>query len=123
MHIEIQPIKYEQMIEKTDEKSSAMIKEHIKETRSIQKERYKKHRYKLNAKLLHRDLENYCQISEEASELLKIAMSELFISARAYDKILRISRTIADLDNKPLIGVEEVAEAISYRCLDTKTWF
>ncbi len=122
MHIEIQPVKYEQMAGKPNEETSAAIKERIKQTRLIQKERYKEHKYNLNAKLLHRDLAGYCQISEEASELLKTAMSELFISARAYDKILKISRTIADLDNKPLIGAEEVSEAISYRCLDTKAW-
>ena len=122
MHVEIQPIKYEQMIEKSNEKTSTTIREHIKKTRLIQRGRYKKHHYKLNAKLPHRDLESYCEISVEASELLKTAMSELFISARAYDKILRVSRTIADLDNKPLIGAEEVSEAISYRCLDTKAW-
>lgn len=122
MHIEIQPIKYEQMIEKSNERTSGVIKARIKDARSIQKQRYKEHRYKLNAKLPHRDLTNYCQITEEASELLKTAMSELFISARAYDKILKVSRTIADLDNKTLIGVEEISEAISYRCLDTKAW-
>jgi len=122
MHIEIQPIKYEQMIETTSEKTSIIIKERTKKARSAQKERYKNHNYSLNAKLPHRDLASYCQISEGAAGLLKTAMSELFISARAYDKILRVSRTIADLDNKPLIGAEEVSEAISYRCLDTKAW-
>jgi len=122
MHIEIQPIKYEQMIERSSETTSVIIKMRAKSARSVQNQRYKNHRYSCNGKLPHRDIENYCKISEEASELLRMAMSELFISARAYDKILRVSRTIADLDNKPLIGAEQVSEAISYRCLDTKAW-
>ncbi len=122
MHIEIQPIKYEQMIERTCETTSAIIKTRAKNARCVQNERYKNHRYKCNGKLPHRDIENYCKVSDEASELLRMAMSELFISARAYDKILRVSRTIADLDNKPIIGAEQVSEAISYRCLDTKAW-
>ena len=122
MHIEIQPIKYEQMIEKTSEKTSVNIKKRANEARSLQAERYKNNNYNFNAKLPHRDIGRHCQVSKEASELLRVAMSELFISARAYDKILRVSRTIADLDKKMLIGVEQISEAISYRCLDTKAW-
>lgn len=122
MHIEIQPVKYEEILQKRDEKSSETIKSRVKNARLIQKRRYRNHTYKLNAKLPHKHLNDYCIVTKRAAGLLKTAMSELFASARAYGKILKISRTIADIDNKEEIDTEQVAEAIGYRCLDTKCW-
>ena len=78
---------------------------------------------KHNSHLPHGLINEVCQITDEAANLLKKAMSELFISARAYDKILKIAKTVADLDGRPIIGVEEVSEAIGYRSLDNKIWF
>jgi len=67
-------------------------------------------------------LERYCALDKEAEELLKLAILELGISARAYDKILRVSRTIADLDGKDMIEAHHISEAISYRSLDRNLW-
>lgn len=122
MHIEIQPIRYEQMRQGHIGETSQMIKARVIQARMIQKERYSRYNFRLNAKLPHRLIDEVCQITEEAAELLKKAMQELFISARAYDKILKVARTIADLDNRSIIGVEEISEAIGYRSLDNRGW-
>lgn len=122
MHIEMQPIRYEQMRQRQAGETSEMIRARVKQARMIQKSRYRGYNFRLNAKLPHRLIDKVCQITEEAANLLKMAMDELFISARAYDKILKVARTIADLDNKPIIGVEEISEAIGYRSLDSRGW-
>ncbi|MFH1868026.1 MAG: YifB family Mg chelatase-like AAA ATPase [Candidatus Omnitrophota bacterium] len=122
MHIEIQPIKYEQMRQKHSGESSLIIGARIKKAINIQKKRYEKCSFNFNSKLPHRLIDDICQITDEAAQLLKNAMAELFMSARAYDKILRVARTIADLDEKPAIGIDEISEAIGYRCLDRTFW-
>jgi magnesium chelatase family protein len=75
-----------------------------------------------NSMIPPKDVGDACQLTTEAAELLKKVMSEYFISARSYNKILKIARTIADLEEKPIIGVDEVSEAVSYRCLDSRVW-
>lgn len=122
MHIEMQPIRYEQMRQKKSGETSPPIRERVRQARLIQKRRYQSYNFRLNAKLPHRLIDEVCQVTGEGAELLKKAMQELFISARGYDKILKIARTIADLDNKPMIGVEEISEAIGYRSLDSRRW-
>lgn len=122
MHIEVQPIRYEQMRGAHTGETSSAIMARIKKARQIQAKRYQKDNFKLNAKLPHRITDEFCQITDKASELLKKAMEELFISARAYDKILRVARTIADIDEKPLIDMEDISEAIGYRSLDRDIW-
>jgi len=122
IHLEVQPIRYEQMRSTQPGENSAEIRSRVGEAKRIQLKRYGKYKYKVNSKLPHKLLEIFCEITDEAAGILKNAMDELFISARAYDKMLRIARTIADLDQKPIIGVEEISEAISYRTLDTRVW-
>ena len=70
----------------------------------------------------HREIKKFCTLNKEASDLLKMAINELGFSARAYDKILKVSRTIADLANSEEIFVEHVSEAIQYRTLDRQLW-
>ncbi len=122
MHVEVNPIEYEQLSSRIHAEPSSSIKERILKARSIQETRYAGYDYMLNAMLSYKDLENTCQLTDEASGMLKAAMHELFVSARGYTKILKIARTIADLSEKPMIGAEECAEAISYRSLDTRAW-
>jgi magnesium chelatase family protein len=88
----------------------------------VQKNRYKGDGIIFNAHLESNELERYCVLDKEAEELLKLAILELGISARAYDKILKVSRTIADLDGKETIEAHHVSEAISYRSLDRNLW-
>ena len=122
MHVEISPIEYEQLSSKTHAETSQSIKQRIDKARAIQQARYAESEDMLNAKISYKDLENICELTKEASDILKTAMHELFVSARGYTKILKVARTIADLAEKPIIGVEEIAEAISYRSLDTRVW-
>jgi len=122
MHIEVQPIQYEQMRGAHNGESSSTICQRIKKAHSVQANRYKRLGFKRNAKLSHSLTDEVCQTTDEAAALLKKAMQELFISPRAYDKMLKVARTIADLDARPLIGLEEISEAISYRSLDRHIW-
>jgi magnesium chelatase family protein len=122
MHIELMPIKYEDIGRPTAAEPSSSIKKRVSQARLIQHRRYHRYGFSLNSQLPHKLLADTCAVSAEAADLLKQAMSEFFMSARAYDKILRVARTIADLDDKPSIGVEDISEAIGYRCLDAKIW-
>jgi len=89
----------------------------------IQLERFHKTKIFSNAQMGHRQIQQFCALSQNASDLLKKAMDELNFSARAYDKILKVSRTIADLDNERTILPEHIAEAIQYRNLDRNLYF
>jgi magnesium chelatase family protein len=122
MHVEISPIEYEQLSSKSKAETSAIIKQRIDLAKAAQKTRYADSETMLNAMLSYKDLEAICELTQEASNMLKEAMHELFVSARGYTKILKVARTIADLNEKPIIGAEEIAEAISYRSLDTRAW-
>jgi magnesium chelatase family protein len=84
--------------------------------------RYKADSIFFNAHLESKELEKYCVLDKEGEELLKMAILELGISARAYDKILKVARTIADLDEKETIEASHISEAISYRSLDRDFW-
>jgi len=122
LHVELQPIRYEQMQHRETCRTSPGIKARIRRARGIQKKRYQKYNFRVNALLPHRFIHESCSLTDEAAQLLKEVMSELFISARSYDKLLKIARTIADLDEKPIIGVGAISEAVSYRSLDTRVW-
>ena len=75
-----------------------------------------------NAQMSHKQIKKFCQVNNEAKELLKMAIDELGISARAYDKILKVGRTIADLASSEIILADNIAEAIGYRSLDRNLW-
>jgi magnesium chelatase family protein len=75
-----------------------------------------------NARIAPKDIKEHCILDEESQELLKMAMTELNLSARAYDRILKVSRTIADLDRQQNIQSQHVSEAIQYRSLDRQLW-
>lgn len=118
MHLEVPRLNYEQLTRKINAQTSAQIKERIDKARDIQKARYKKADFSFNAFLESKEVERYCQVNAEGQELLKMAILELGLSARAYDKVLKIARTIADLDQKETIEASHISEAIGYRSLD-----
>ena len=122
MHIEVQPVKYEQIRQQTKAEGSQQIKERIQKARKVQQNRYEQTGCFLNAQMAPKVVNQVCSLTDEASRLLQQAMSEFFFSARAHDKILKVAQTISDLDDRPIIGVEEIAEAIGYRGLDNKLW-
>ena len=104
------------------EESSAEIRDRVNRARAIQTERFKGTGVTCNAKMTPRLTRKFCVLSPEADALLKQSFDSLGLSPRAYDKILRISRTIADLEGSESIELSHVAEAIQYRSLDRKYW-
>ena len=117
IHIEVPPVPYKQLTGQPNGTSSATIREQVLKARAIQYER-NGGALKRNALLSGRELDKYAPMDDGAKDLVKQAMSELNLSARAYDKIRRVARTLADLDASEPITMQHAAEAISYRLLD-----
>lgn len=122
IHIEVSPVEYDQLSCKTKEESSAQIKKRVDAARKIQQKRFAGTGITCNAKMTPRMTKEFCILTDDADNLLKISFERLGLSARAYDKILRMARTIADLDNSELIEMSHIAEALQYRSLDRKYW-
>jgi len=118
IHIELPSIKYKELTDTKETESSAIIKARVEKARAIQRERFKNDGIFYNAQMSTRLIKKYCLLEDEAKELLKMAMNELGLSARAYDKVLKVSRTIADLAKFETILAEHISEAIQYRSLD-----
>jgi magnesium chelatase family protein len=122
IHIEVAPVEYEQLSAKGGEEKSADIKRRVDKARAIQQKRFEGTGVSCNAKMSPSMTKEICRMTDEADKLLKTSFETLSLSARAYDKILRIARTIADLDGSDVIGLEHIAEALQYRSLDRKYW-
>ncbi len=105
-----------------DGEPSAAIKARVNRARAIQKERYQRHRHMhCNGQMGAREIKKHCLLDPASLALLEKAVARLGLSARAYHRILKIGRTIADLDGSPAIGAEHIAEAIQYRRMEQKT--
>lgn len=122
LHIEVPPVDFEQLHSRKKEESSAQIRERVNASREIQNRRFQGTSVTCNAKIPSNALQDVCQLSRQAESLLKNAFERLGMSARAYDRILKVSRTIADLACSRDIEAEHVAEAMQYRALDQKYW-
>lgn len=118
IHIEVPAAKYQELTSIQPAESSAQIKARVEKAREAQREKLKGEGILCNAHMNHKQVRKFCSLGREESELLKMAMSELDFSARAFDKILKVSRTIADLAGSEQIKTEHLAEAIQYRSLD-----
>ena len=118
IHIEIPAVKYKELTDVKDAESSGVIKARVEKARSIQRERFKSEGIFYNAQMNTKLIKKCCILENEAKELLKMAMTELGFSARAYDKVLKVSRTIADLAGCEDIKTGHLSEAIQYRSLD-----
>lgn len=123
LHVEVTPVSFNELShEHTTEKSNDIRKRVIK-AREIQASRYKENiGMHCNAQMGSKQLRTYCKIDEKGKQLLKTAVDRLGLSARAYDRILKVSRTIADLDNSTNIEASHLAEAIQFRSLDREGW-
>lgn len=108
------------MIETRQEESSQEIRKRVNKARKIQEERYKEYNIFSNAELTPKLIEKYCKIDSESKALLETAFKKLNLSSRAYNRILKVSRTIADLNGREEIIKSDIAEAIQYRSLDKK---
>ena len=114
LHVEVPAIKYEHLADQTPAESSAAIRARVVAARNIQQRRAGKP----NARLTPRQIKAYCQLDAEGTEMLKLATSELNLSARAYDRVLKVARTTADLDGSESIQPQHLMEAVQYRTLD-----
>ena len=116
---EVPAVHYKELASEASGESSATIRERVKKARQIQLKRFQsKKNLFCNARMESKEIRNHCKIDEQGHELLKMAITKLGLSARAYDRILKVSRTIADLEGSEEIRPEFVNEAIQYRSLD-----
>jgi len=122
IHLEVPSVPYHELSTTLPVESSAKIKERVNQARAIQLQRFKGEDTFCNAQMSSRQLRKFCILGQEENELLRAAMAELHFSARAYDKTLKLARTIADLSIEEKILPEHIAEAVSYRCLDRNWW-
>ena len=123
IHVEVVPVPFKEMSEARNGEKSAQVRERVVKARKIQEERYQeKKNIHCNAQMTSRQLREICKIDSTGQLMLKNAMEKLSLSARAYDRILKVSRTIADLEGSAGILSEHLAEAIHYRSLDRESW-
>ena len=123
LHVEVTPVAFSQLASQQITEKSEAIRERVIAARKIQTQRYAENPgIYSNAQMGSRELKIICQLDEPAQILLKKAMERLNLSARAYDRILKVARTIADLGNDQHIMTEHIAEAIQYRNLDRESW-
>lgn len=122
LHIEVPAVNYDELSSDSPSESSAQIKLRVDKARQVQRQRYEGRAIRCNARLTPAALKEFCVLDDRASALLKRAFETLGFSARAYDRVLKVSRTIADLDNSEVIKTSHIAEAIQYRNLDRKYW-
>jgi magnesium chelatase family protein len=118
IHIEVPAVKYRDLTGESSGEDSETIKRRVNQARDVQRERFSGKRLYCNAQMASRHLKKYCQIGEDSKILLEQAIDKLGLSARAYTRILKIARTIADLEKVEMIGPGHISEAIQYRSLD-----
>ncbi|ADQ82420.1 YifB family Mg chelatase-like AAA ATPase [Riemerella anatipestifer] len=122
IHIEVQKVEFDQLSDKRKGESSEIIRQRVLKAREIQQERYQDLAISYNAQMGPKEIEHFCELDEVSLLLIKNAMEKLNLSARAYDRILKVSRTIADLERETNIQSHHIAEAIQYRSLDRDFW-
>ena len=123
IHVEVTPVDYENLADNRKAESSKSIRERVMRARELQGKRFANdENIHCNAQMSSSMVRSICNIGPVGQNLLKTAMNKLQLSARAYDRILKVSRTISDLAGNEKIQVEHLAEAIQYRSLDRETW-
>src|SRR5580698_10356859 len=123
LHIEVPVVKFREITAGKPGETSAVVRERVIAARERQHARFAaKPKITCNARMGSRELKTYCAIDDATMELLKFAMTDLKLSARAYDRILKVARTIADLAGSENIASDHISEAIQYRSLDRQLW-
>jgi len=123
IHIEVTPVPFEKLSEERKGETSVAIRSRVSKARARQSERFiNSESVHYNAQMNSKQIRNYCKLDIPSKALLKSAMEQLNLSARAYDRILKVSRTIADLENEININGSHISEAIQYRSLDREGW-
>ena len=119
---EVSPVEYKKLENSDVVENSETIRKRVNSARKIQLERYKENNIFSNAELTPKLIEKYCKLDEESKDILEKAFNRLNLSARAYGRILKVARTIADLAGSKNIEKIHIAEAIQYRSIDRKYW-
>jgi len=123
LHIEVPAVEYRDVASERVEENSEAIRARVRKAREVQQQRFAADpKTNCNARMAAKQLKQHSKLGADSQELIRIAMSELNLSARAYDRILKVSRTIADLGGKIDISSEHVSEAIQYRTFDRTLW-
>jgi magnesium chelatase family protein len=123
IHLEVPRVKYKELASQETGERSEVIRKRVNKARIIQQKRFQGRKgIFCNAHMEAKEIKEFCKITNESQELIKLAITQLGLSARAYDRILKVSRTIADLEGKPGIEPAHVSEAIGYRSLDRTLW-
>lgn len=122
IHIEVPQVDFKKLSDEEKGESSADIKKRVNEAKIIQNKRFEGTTVTSNAKMTPEMTRKYCRLNEQCKAMLEKCFEQLDLSARAYDKILRVARTIADLDKSETIELEHITEAVQYRSLDRKFW-
>lgn len=123
LHIEVPPVKFREITGEANGETSAQIRERVVAARQRQHTRFKdKPKITCNARMGPRELKQHCALDETAKGMLQMAMTDMNLSARAYDRILKVARTIADLAGAEDISPEHLSEAIQFRSLDRQIW-
>lgn len=122
IHIEIKPVKYEDLKENIKSKTSSQMKAEVEKARQIQKDRYKNENVKTNSALNTRLMKKYIKLDKDTEKVASMAFNKYNFSVRSFNKILKMARTIADLEQKENIETKHILEAVRYRALDDKYW-
>ena len=123
LHIEVEPVPFDALAKKQLGESSEKIRKRVTAARQLQKTRFSSlPMVHYNAQMNAKQLRSFCRLDTAGEKLIKTAMDKLGLSARAYDRILKVARTIADLASSSAIHAEHIAEAIQYRSLDREGW-
>ncbi|MBU5254743.1 YifB family Mg chelatase-like AAA ATPase [Tissierella praeacuta] len=122
IHIEVLPVEYNDLKGNNDEEKSSVIRERVKNARNIQLNRYKSQKIFTNSQISNRDIKKYCKLTAGSEKIMNQAFEKYKFSGRTYNKLLKVSRTIADLDGEEIIQDKHILESIRYRTLDSKYW-
>jgi magnesium chelatase family protein len=122
IHIEVPAVPFKELSGPRDGSTSAAMREQVMSARSIQDARFLNSNTRRNAQMSTREIRQHCQLNDAGTNLLRSSIQEMGLSARAHDKVLRVARTIADLDGSAGLLPEHVSEAVNYRMLDRQFW-
>ena len=122
IHVEVPPVEYKELSRSTPSESSRSIRERVNKARLIQQQRFTGTGISCNARITPATLHEFCRMTDDASRVLQMAFDRLKLSGRAYDRIVKVARTVADLDAEEIIGSPHIMEAIRYRTLDREYW-
>ena len=122
IHVEVPPVEYDELSRPSPSENSERIRERVNQARLIQQKRFAGTGIKCNSRITPAQLHEFCRMTDEASRVLQMAFDRLKLSGRAYDRIVKVARTVADLDGRDIIDSQQVMEAIRYRTLDREYW-